>query len=148
VHRRGHGHRHGGGGVIAVRISRDALDLIVSHARDAQPAECCGLLLGNEMVIAEAVRTPNTSDDPNRFFIEPEAHIAARRQARERGLAVVGFYHSHPHSPPVPSATDLAEASYPDHLYLIVSPARERAQIRIFRLVSGNFLETPFVTAP
>jgi proteasome lid subunit RPN8/RPN11 len=100
------------------------------------------------MVIAEAVRTPNTSDDPNRFFIEPEAHIAARRQARERGLAVVGFYHSHPHSPPVPSATDLAEASYPDHLYLIVSPARERAQIRIFRLVSGNFLETPFVTAP
>jgi proteasome lid subunit RPN8/RPN11 len=99
-------------------------------------------------MIAEAVPTPNTSDDPNRFFIEPRAYIATRRQARERGLAVVGFYHSHPHSPPVPSVTDLAEASYPDHLYLIVSPARERAQIRIFRLVSGNFLETPFVTAP
>jgi proteasome lid subunit RPN8/RPN11 len=99
-------------------------------------------------VITEAAPTPNRSDDPNRFFIEPEAHIAARRQARERGLAVVGFYHSHPHSPPVPSVTDLAEASYADHLYLIVSPAQERAQIRIFRLVSGNFLETPFVTAP
>jgi proteasome lid subunit RPN8/RPN11 len=111
------------------------------------PAECCGLLLGKDATIAEAVRTPNTSDDPNRFFIEPEAHIAARRHARERGLAVLGFYHSHPHSPPAPSVTDLVQASYPDHLYLIVSPAPERAQIRIFRFVDGNFLETPFVTS-
>jgi proteasome lid subunit RPN8/RPN11 len=99
-----------------------------------------------DAAIVEAVRTPNVSDDPNRFMIEPAAHIAARREARERGLAVLGFYHSHPHSPPAPSVTDLSEASYPDHLYLIVSPTPERAQIRIFRFVDGKFIESPFVT--
>jgi desampylase len=96
--------------------------------------------------VVEAVRTPNVSDDPNRFLIEPAAHIAARREARTRGLAVIGFYHSHPHSPPVPSVTDLSEASYPDHLYLIVSPIGDRARIRIFRFVGRRFVEAPFLT--
>jgi proteasome lid subunit RPN8/RPN11 len=138
----------------------------VAHAQEARPAECCGLLLGRDTTIAEAVRTPNASDDPNRFEIEPEAHIVARREARQRGLAVLGFYHSHPHSSPAPSMTDLLEASYPDHLYLIVGLASHTPQIRLFRYgtnarsgqprrsdgtisrrVGGNFIEVPFVTA-
>jgi proteasome lid subunit RPN8/RPN11 len=146
VHRRRHGHRDGRGGLIAVRIARSALDAIVDHAREALPAECCGLLLGADASVTEAVRTPNVSGNPKRFTIDPAAHIAARKAARARGLAVVGFYHSHPHSPPVPSVADLSEASYPDHLYLIVSPAPTRAQIRIFRFVGGRFVESPFVT--
>jgi proteasome lid subunit RPN8/RPN11 len=104
------------------------------------------LLLGSGTTIAEAVRTRNTSDDPNKFFIEPRAHIEARREARGRGLEVLGFYHSHPHSLPEPSITDLQEASYLDHLYLIVSPTTDSAEIRLFRLVAGNFLEVPFLT--
>jgi proteasome lid subunit RPN8/RPN11 len=145
VHRRRHGHRDGRGGLIAVRIARAALDAIVDHARSALPGECCGLLLGADTAIAEAVRMPNVADDPNRFTIDPAAHVAARRDARDRGLAVLGFYHSHPHSPPVPSVTDLSEASYPDHLYLIVSPSPKRAHVRVYRLVGARFVETAFV---
>ena len=126
------------------RITREALEHIVAHARDARPAECCWLLLGSRATIAEAVRTRNASDDPNRFFIDPQAHIDARREARGRDLDVLGFYHSHPHSLPEPSITDLTEASYPDHLYLIVSPATDPTEIRLFRLVAGNFLDVPF----
>ena len=121
------------------------LEHIVAHAREAQPAECCGLLLGSGSTIAEAVRTRNASDDPNRFLIDPQAHIEARREARGRDLGVIGFYHSHPHSPAEPSSTDLKEASYPDHLYLIVSPATDPPEIQLFKLVAGNFLEVPFI---
>ena len=127
------------------RITREALEHIVAHAREARPAECCGLLLGSGSTIAEAVRTRNTSNDPNRFLIDPQAHIEARREARGRDLEVIGFYHSHPHSLPEPSSSDLKEASYPDHLYLIVSPATDPAEIRLFRLVAGNFLAVPFI---
>ena len=128
------------------RITRKAVEEIVAHARETRPAECCGLLLGSGTTIAEAVRTRNTSDDPNRFVIDPRAHIEARREARGRGLDVLGFYHSHPHSRPEPSITDLREASYPDHLYLIVSPTTDSAEIRLFRLAGGNFLEVLFLT--
>ena len=103
------------------------------------------MLLGKGSTIAEAVRTRNASDDPNKFLIDPQAHVEARREARGRDLEVLGFYHSHPHSLPVPSSTDLQEASYPDHLYLIVSPATDPAEIRLFRLVAGSFVEVPVV---
>ena len=59
---------------------------------------------------------------------------------------MLGFYHSHPRSAAEPSPTDLAEASYPDHLYLIVSLAAADPDLGLFRLESGNFQATAFVT--
>jgi proteasome lid subunit RPN8/RPN11 len=133
-----------------VTIARSALDAVIAHARDAAPAECCGLLLRRDGAVVEAVRTHNVADDlRSRFVIDPKDHIDHRREARRRGLDVAGFYHSHPRSDASPSATDRAEASYPDHLYLIVSLAHEPPDVGLFRLDaadSGNFLRLPFVT--
>jgi proteasome lid subunit RPN8/RPN11 len=117
------------------------VDEVAAHAREALPAECCGVLLGTASEIVEAVRTSNLSEDPNRYCLDPKGHIDARRAARRRGLDVIGFYHSHPHSEPEPSAADLTEAAYPGHLYLIVRPLAEGAKIRVFRFEQGRFLE-------
>jgi proteasome lid subunit RPN8/RPN11 len=107
---------------------------IVAHARDSAPVECCGMLLGRGDEIVDIVRARNIAGDPQtRFLIDPADHFAARRLARARGLEVVGFYHSHPASPPEPSPRDVAEFSYPDHLYAIVSLQTEPAQIGLFR---------------
>lgn len=137
-------------GIRAARVARAALDTIIAHAREAAPAECCGLLLGRDGMVVEAVRTRNVADEPlSRFVIDPKDHIDRRREARRRGFDVVGFYHSHPRSPAVPSATDRAEAAYPDHLYLIVSLAQEPADVGVFSLDgahAGNFLRLPLVT--
>ena len=121
------------------------IEAVVAHARDARPAECCGILLGRGEEIVEAVRCRNLADDPNRFLIDPNDHFAAQRRARAQGLDVIGFYHSHPHSAPAPSDTDLAEASYPDSLYLIVSLRSETPEARLFRLESARFVEMPLV---
>lgn len=119
---------------------------MIAHAREAAPAECCGVLLGSCGEIADVVRTRNVAGRPDRFLIDPKEHIDARREGRHRGLETVGFYHSHPRSPARPSATDLAEASYPDHLYAIVSLRCEPAEVRIYRLEGRDFLDVPFVT--
>ena len=122
------------------------LDEVNAHAHETLPAECCGVLIGRSDEIVEAVRARNLSNDPNRYVLDPQDHIGARRAARERGLEVVGFYHSHTHSEPEPSIADLAEATYPGHLYLIVRPLREGAKVRVFRFERGAFLEVGFVT--
>jgi proteasome lid subunit RPN8/RPN11 len=122
------------------------LDEVAAHAHDALPAECCGVLLGRLDDVVDAVRTRNLSDDPNRYQLDPKDHIAARRAARDRGLDVVGFYHSHPHSEPEPSIADLAEATYPGHLYLIARPLPEGAKVRVFRFGRGAFQEVGFIT--
>jgi desampylase len=124
----------------AVALSRVVAEQIVAQARDASPVECCGLLVGTGSRIVEAIPAANVADSPaTRFLIDPKDHIDARREARMRGLDVIGFYHSHPHSPAQPSARDRSEASYPDHLYLIVSLAVEPAEFSIFVPGDGTF---------
>jgi proteasome lid subunit RPN8/RPN11 len=127
-------------------IYKGVLDRVVAHARAALPDECCGILVGGGDRVVEVVSTENVAADPRRhFLIDPKAHIDTRRHARGRGLQVVGFYHSHPRSDARPSAIDLAEASYPGLLYLIVGLAPEPPEIRVYRLEAGNFRETAFV---
>jgi proteasome lid subunit RPN8/RPN11 len=124
-----------------VIVRRAALDALVAHARETAPAECCGMLLGDGEAVTEARPARNLATDLNRFLIDPKDHIAARRDARAHGLDVVGFYHSHPHSAAVPSPTDLAEASYPDHVYLIVGLAGEQPDVHLYRFAAGDFTE-------
>ncbi len=124
-----------------------ALESVIGHAREAAPHECCGLLLGSGEAITDAVRTRNIADAPEtQFLIDPGDHIVARREARARGLEIVGFYHSHPRSPAEPSDRDRAEFSYADHLYLIVSVRTEPAEVGLFRFDAGNFQRLRFVT--
>ena len=132
---------------MTCKLHRSALDTIITHAERTRPLECCGVLLGRHLdEIAEAVEVRNVAEDPNRYVLDPKGHLDARRQARPRGLKIVGFYHSHPHSSARPSARDLAEASYPDHFYMIVALKEAPPEIRVYRLTDGNFAETPYVT--
>ena len=128
-----------------VHISRGAVEEISAHAREALPSECCGVLIGSGSAIVEARRTRNLSESRTRFEIDPKGHIDARRNARLRGLDVVGFYHSHPQSEPIPSQSDLAEASYLDLFHLIVRPLPERANLRLFRLDGSRYVEFELV---
>jgi proteasome lid subunit RPN8/RPN11 len=114
-------------------------DAVVAHARESAPAECCGMLVGTGGAISAAVRARNISDQPARFLIDPADHIQARRTARAAGLDVIGFYHSHPHSSAEPSPTDLAEAAYPNHVYLIVGLQAETAELRLYRFTGESF---------
>jgi desampylase len=130
-----------------VIVHASALTAITAHALEAAPAECCGVLLGRPDEVLEAIRARNLADSPVRFVVDPQDHIAARRDARRRGLEVVGFYHSHPHSAPVPSATDLAEAGYPDHLYAIVGLIDGRApEVCVYRFADAAFQPVAFDT--
>jgi proteasome lid subunit RPN8/RPN11 len=130
------------------RVAPEALQSIIHQARAVEPAECCGLLIGTGTVVTEAFQTANVAEVPGRFFIDPKGHIDGRRDARRRGLEVLGFYHSHPHTPAMPSARDRAEADYPGSLYLIVSLATDPIEARLFRFEKEGFLEVAYVARP
>lgn len=127
-----------------VHCRAEALRGLVAHALEARPAECCGVLIGVGTDIFESVRSRNVSATPDRYEIDPKVHIDARRAARLRGLSVLGFYHSHPHSVPEPSPVDRAEAAYPGYLYLIVGLGQDQmdgaADVRLFRLLPAGFV--------
>lgn len=124
-----------------VQIRRSVLAEMDAHARAELPNECCGLLIGSADQIARVARARNLRASPTRYLIDPEDHFAAIRAARAEGLEVVGAYHSHPGAPPIPSATDLAEANDPHCLSVIISPGAEGQppEVRAFLLTGKGF---------
>lgn len=127
-------------------INATVLQAVVAHATREQPRECCGILLGRDASIVEAVPVENIAGSPNRFLLDPKGHIETQREARRRGLDLLGFYHSHPHSAPVPSVTDVNEGTDDGALHLIVGQQDGQWSVRIFRLAGGVSREVAVTT--
>jgi len=104
-------------------VPDDVLRAIRQHGAAAYPDECCGALIGDDSgLVLEALALSNTTNDERkrRFLIGPDAYRVAEKRASETGRTLLGFYHSHPNHPAVPSAFDLAHA-WPNLRYLILS---------------------------
>jgi proteasome lid subunit RPN8/RPN11 len=100
----------------------------------AYPNECCGFVLGKiretgGRKIETLIPVDNAGEAEeqyHRFKIEPEDFMRAEKEARKRNLDILGFYHSHPDHPALPSDYD-REQALPFYSYLIVSVERGRA---------------------
>lgn len=116
-----------------ITIAEQQLTEIREHGVRDYPYESCGLLLGhfdvNRKIVSEIFPISNAREESakrNRFLITPEELMRGERYARDHDLEVVGFYHSHPDSPAVPSQYDL-EHAWPTYSYIIVSTKADRA---------------------
>lgn len=127
---------------------RSVLDEMVRHAREAAPNECCGLLIGREGRIEEAVRARNVRESPTAFQVDPADHFAALRKARAEGREILGAYHSHPRSPASPSPRDVAESHDPALVHVIVSLAEGEPRIGAFRITAAGVQVVPLAVAP
>ena len=129
---------------MSLCLSASHLGAIHAHLARAYPEEGCGALLGRDQgpkrLVARVAVFENRGEHSrhNRYVIAPEQLLDAEREARAAGLDVVGFYHSHPDHPPLPSAFDL-EHAWPYYSYLIVSVERGRAaDARVWRLAADR----------
>jgi proteasome lid subunit RPN8/RPN11 len=126
-----------------------------AHGEETYPHECCGVLLGNSRPdgnhVRQIVRAGNTRTDSahNRYNIAPEELIRIQRQARQLGLDIVGFYHSHPDCPAQWSQTDFAEAHWVGCSYIITRVDQGKAAVTNSFLLTGTseedkkFLDEP-----
>lgn len=130
---------------MCLKLSSWHADVIRQHAAREYPAECCGILVGRSdgvrKEVVEVVPLPNLRrdaaraqdilplDEPgseterNRFLIDPVDQLRVEKDARARGLEVLGYYHSHPDHPARPSNYDRDHA-WPSYSYVIVSVER------------------------
>jgi proteasome lid subunit RPN8/RPN11 len=120
---------------VTLRLPGALLETIRRHGADAYPAECCGAMVGRSGPdgggAKEVVRlwpaVNRRTDDPHRYLIAPDDLLGLEREVRAEGLEIVGYYHSHPDHPAVPSAYDAAHA-WPWYSYLIVRVEQGRAR--------------------
>ena len=127
-----------------LKLSETIYNALRKHGEETYPHECCGVLLGrshegvNEVV--DAVRAGNTRTDSahNRYHSAPQELVRIQRQGRERGLDIVGFYHSHPDHPAQWSKTDFAEAHWLGCSYVITAVEKGAAKQTNSFLLTGT----------
>lgn len=95
---------------------------ICSHADEKLPEEACGLLAGNGQKVHEVIPIPNVLHSPVRYRMDPADQLRAFQQIEEGGFDLAGIFHSHPLGPDRPSDADIAEAYYPESVYVILFP--------------------------
>jgi len=107
-----------------MRITDVLLKQVYAHGMATYPSECFGFLVGSYEqggIVRKVVRGSNLrTDRPDRFEMDPAEFVQVERDADEAGLEVIGFYHSHPDWPAIPSQTDVVYA-WEGAYYLIVS---------------------------
>ena len=127
-------------------LGAHARDALHAEALRAHPAECCGLLAGQAHRVEALYPVSNTAEDSSRRYeMDPAELWAARRAARDAGHEVIGFYHSHPRTPPFPSSLDVERAYYPEAVYAIAA-LEPRFEVRAFRIVDGHSRELSIFT--
>ena len=84
---------------------------LMQHANEESPYEACAILLGNtdeetwqttEIFLAE-----NIDKSEINFTISNKQLLEGYKRAEEKGLDIVGIFHSHPKSEAAPSDTDI-----------------------------------------
>ena len=126
-------------------VPPDLVHTLLEQSRRAYPEECCGALLGypaeaDARVIVRVLAVANERNEERRtrYLIGPDEFRAADARARADGLDIVGFYHSHPDHPAVPSEFDRAHA-WPWYAYVIVPVHDGRSGVpRAWRLAEDR----------
>ena len=127
-----------------LRIEYSDYEALRAHGEETYPHECCGVLVGKSTeegnIVHEVVRAGNTRTDSahNRYNIAPQELVKIQRQARNAGLDIIGFYHSHPDHPAQWSPTDFAEAHWLGCSYIITSVEKGKAVTTNSFLLTGT----------
>jgi proteasome lid subunit RPN8/RPN11 len=92
-----------------LRVEKQAWDAMVSHAEKIFPKECCGVMVGVDGVVKDAVPLANVYTGPQEdfFVMDPQDLNRVDQEARARGSDVLGVYHSHPNCDAYFSKRDL-----------------------------------------
>lgn len=126
-----------------IKISYALWRQMRDHVNRHLPAEACGLLAGTEDQVINIYPVTNILHSPVRYRMDPQEQLSAFQDIDVAGLEMLGIYHSHPNGPEIPSATDIAEAYYPEAVYLIWSLSTGEWRCRGFKIEKGAVNETP-----
>ena len=106
---------------MRLELGPETVEALRAHAVRAFPEECCGALLVDAAGTVTARPLENVAPERRHgFLVAARDYLSLERDADARGLALCGFYHSHPDAAAVPSAADV-DAAWP-RLWTVIVP--------------------------
>jgi proteasome lid subunit RPN8/RPN11 len=126
------------------------LDDLVAHAREEYDAECCGMVAydrsspdgGGRAVRVH--RAENVFASRKRFEIDGKELLKTLNEFEDEGWELGAIYHSHTHTEPYPSQTDVNfAANWPGLEWVIVGLAGDQPEVRCFLIEDAGIRELP-----
>ncbi|MCA9889116.1 MAG: M67 family metallopeptidase [Anaerolineae bacterium] len=112
---------------MKIELSKALQQKIFKQMEGTFPNEGGGFLLGarsgNTVSIIDVIQIENifeSEEQYHRYAMSPKNWADMEDTADERGMTLVGYYHSHPDSPAIPSEYDRVHA-LPNFVYIISS---------------------------
>ena len=135
---------------MSLTLSESDYTALLKHAEKERPNEACGLLAGSGGRVCRVYPVENIHHSPTVYEMDPAQQLAAFLDLEAASWELTGIYHSHPAGPAGPSPTDIAQAYYPESVYVIVSPLPAASgggawQVRGFSIEAGDVREVPVV---
>ena len=142
-------------GPASVVLPATMIQAMIDHARSEAPNEACGVIIGDRAA-AEGGRAlrwhpaRNNAASPFRYELDPDELYRLTVETDDADETFWGIVHSHTHTEARPSATDVAQAFYPDALYVVVSLSSNPDEpetapgvptVRAWRIVGGDVFE-------
>ena len=109
-----------------VRIPKTIFQEMVDHAKKEWPLECCGILGGKDKTVQKSFELQNTENSPVLYSMSPREQMKVFEEMEKESMKMVAIYHSHPHTIPFPSETDVKLTFYPDVSSIIISLKEEK----------------------
>jgi proteasome lid subunit RPN8/RPN11 len=133
-----------------VIIDSTLLDDLVAHAREEYDAECCGMVAYASTDVdgppraVRVHRATNIFASRKRFEIDGREVLQAMNGFEDEGWDLGAIYHSHTHTAPYPSQTDINfAANWPGLEWVIVGLAGEQPEVRCYLIEDGEVREVP-----
>jgi len=133
---------------LTLRLKESQYATIVGHCYDGLPHEACGLLIGPlggdgspTGAITRAWPCRTEAESAMIYTVDGRDFLKASRAAEATGDEIVGCWHSHTHSDPYPSPTDVRQAVDPTWWYVIVSLRDDAPMLRAYRIADGTIAE-------
>ena len=126
----------------SIHLPRTIVNKLLSQAQSHADIEVCGLISAKAGQAENVYPVDNISLDKQHLFeMDPKNQIQAMKAMRENNEQLFAIYHSHPDTAAEPSIKDIAQSSYPETLYLIISLSTKGVlQIKGF-YIKGNDIE-------
>jgi proteasome lid subunit RPN8/RPN11 len=128
-------------------IAAALLEDLIAHAREEYDAECCGMIAygqdpGEGVRATRVHRATNVYASRKRFEIDGKEVLRAIDDFEEGGWELGAIYHSHTHTAPYPSQTDINfAANWPGLEWVIVGLADEQPEVRCYLIEGGEVRE-------
>ena len=125
-----------------LHIKRPLFQAMIAHLQAQYPLEACGIFAGLANQAVRLYAIDNILASPVAYEMDPQQQLQAMIDLEEHGWEMVAIFHSHPTGPEQPSPTDVAQAYYPECVYIIASLVnQEQPVVRGFRIENGRYDE-------